>query len=153
MTGVQTCGSSDLFLGALLIGDEVSRTIKQGFVSPHIFASDPRGFAFGMTAAILATALWLQFATFRGLPVSTTHSIVGAVFGFAIMYGGWQDINFIQLGTIFSSWIISPISGGLISYFLLRFILRVIIDSHNPIERAKKLVPLMIGILQRTTPI
>jgi PiT family inorganic phosphate transporter len=133
------------FLGALLIGDEVSRTIKQGFVSPTIFAADPYGFACGMTAAILATALWLQFATIRGLPVSTTHSIVGAVLGFAIMYGGFDDINFGQLGAIFSSWIISPILGGIISYFALRFILRVIIDSHDPIGRSKRLVPFMIG--------
>ncbi len=134
------------FLGALLIGDEVSRTIKQGFVSPTIFAADPYGFALGMTAAILATALWLQFATIRGLPVSTTHSIVGAVLGFAIMYGGWDDVNFTQLGAIFSSWIISPILGGIISYIALRFILRVIIDSYDPIQRAKRLVPFMIGI-------
>lgn len=134
------------FLGALLIGDEVSRTIKQGFVSPTIFAADPYGFALGMTAAILATALWLQFATIRGLPVSTTHSIVGAVLGFAIMYGGFDDINFTQLGAIFSSWIISPILGGLISYFALRFILAFIIDSHDPIKRAKRLVPPMIGL-------
>lgn len=133
------------FLGAFLIGDEVSRTIKQGFVSPTIFAADPYGFACGMTAAILATALWLQFATIRGLPVSTTHSIVGAVLGFAIMYGGWDDINFMQLGAIFSSWVISPLLGALISYFSLRFILRVIIDSHDPIGRSKKLVPFMIG--------
>lgn len=133
------------FSGALLIGDEVSRTIKQGFVSPSVFAADPYGFACGMTAAILATAFWLQFATFRGLPVSTTHSIVGAVLGFAIMYGGWTDINFNQLGAIFSSWLISPIFGGLVSYCILRFILKFIIDSVDPIHRCQKIVPYLIG--------
>ncbi|MCA9508165.1 MAG: inorganic phosphate transporter [Myxococcales bacterium] len=133
------------FLGALLIGDEVSRTIKQGFVSPTIFAADPYGFALGMTGAILATSLWLQFATFRGLPVSTTHSIVGAVLGFAIMRGGWGEINFSQLGAIFSSWLISPILGGIIAFLCLRFILRFIIDSNDPIGRSKKIVPFMIG--------
>lgn len=133
-------------LGALIIGDEVSRTIKHGFVNPSIFAADPIGFAFGMTAAILATAFWLQFATLRGLPVSTTHSIVGAVLGFAIMYGGWFEINFIQLAAIFSSWLISPLLGALISYFCLRFILYFIIDSRDPIARSKKLVPWMIGL-------
>lgn len=133
------------FLGALLIGDEVSNTIKQGFVSPTIFATNPQGFAYGMTASILATALWLQYATFKGLPVSTTHSIVGAVLGFAIMYGGWADINFTQLGAIFSSWIISPLLGGLIAYFCLRYILRFIIDSRDPLKRAKQLVPIMIA--------
>lgn len=133
------------FLGAILIGDEVSRTIKQGFVSPTIFAADPTGFAVGMTAAILATALWLQYATFKGMPVSTTHSIVGAVLGFAIVQGGFYDINFAQLGAIFSSWFISPLLGSLIAYFSLRFILRHVIDTHDPVKRAKKLVPIMIG--------
>lgn len=134
------------FLGALLIGDEVSRTIKQGFVGPGLFASDPEGFAYGMTAAILATSLWLQYATFKGLPVSTTHSIVGAVLGFALMHGGLFEIEFGKLALIFSSWMVSPILGGLISYFSLRFILRTIIDSRDPIGRAQKLVPIMIGL-------
>lgn len=134
------------FLGALLIGDEVSRTIKQGFVGPGLFASDPEGFAYGMTAAILATSLWLQYATFKGLPVSTTHSIVGAVLGFALMHGGLFEVEFGKLGAIFSSWLISPILGGLVSYGSLRFILRSIIDSRDPIGRAKKLVPIMIGV-------
>lgn len=133
------------FMGACLIGDEVSRTIKQGFVSPTIFASDPLGFAFGMTAAILATALWLQYATFKGLPVSTTHSIVGAVLGFAIMQGGFYDINFSQLAAIFSSWLISPLLGSLIAFFALSFILRHVIDTRDPVGRAKLLVPFMVG--------
>lgn len=133
-------------LGALIIGDEVSRTIKHGFVNPQIFSEDPTGFAFGMTAAILATAFWLQFATLRGLPVSTTHSIVGAVLGFAIVFGGAYEINFMQLAAIFMSWLISPISGAIISYLVLRFILYFIIDSHDPIERAKKFTPWMIGL-------
>jgi inorganic phosphate transporter, PiT family len=135
------------FLGAFLIGDEVTRTIKQGFVGPDLFVSDPKGFAYGMTAAILATSLWLQYATFRGLPVSTTHSIVGAVLGFAIMHGGIFEINFEQILAIFSSWLISPLLGGLVSYFSLRFILKGIIDSAQPIARAKKLVPLMMGVV------
>lgn len=134
------------FLGALLIGDEVSKTIKQGFVSPEIFANDPIGFAYGMTAAILATSFWLQFCTFRGLPVSTTHSIVGAVLGFAIMQGGGPDINYFQLIAIFSSWIISPVMGAAVSYCSLIFILRFIIDTHKPYENARRLVPLIIGI-------
>lgn len=134
------------FLGALLIGDEVSRTIKQGFVGPEIFEIDPAGFAYGMTAAILATSLWLQYATFKGLPVSTTHSIVGAVLGFAVMHGGLMKVKFGQLGAIFSSWFISPVIGGVISYLWLRVILQLIIDSHDPIGRAKKFVPIMIGM-------
>lgn len=134
------------FLGALLIGDEVSRTIKQGFVGPGLFASDPQSFAYGMTAAILATSLWLQYATFKGLPVSTTHSIVGAVLGFALMHGGFWEIKYGQLTAIFSSWLISPILGGFISYCSLRFILGTIIDSRDPLGRAKKIVPFMIGL-------
>lgn len=134
------------FLGALVIGDEVSKTIKQGFVSPEVFAADPMGFAYGMTAAILATSLWLQYATIKGLPVSTTHSIVGAVLGFAIFKGGLFHIDYGKLGAIFSSWLISPILGGIVSYLALRFILGQIIDTENPIKRSQQLVPIMIGI-------
>jgi PiT family inorganic phosphate transporter len=134
------------FLGALLIGDEVSRTIKHGFVSASIFANDPSGFAYGMTGAILGTALWLQYATYKGLPVSTTHSIVGAVLGFALVYGGFYEINWAQLAAIFFSWFISPLLGGLISYLVLRFILHFIIDSRNPIGRSQSLMPWMIAV-------
>lgn len=134
------------FLGAVLIGDEVSRTIKQGFVGPDLFSSDPIGFAYGMTAAILATSLWLQYATIKGLPVSTTHSIVGAVLGFAIMHGGLSAIEFGQLSAIFLSWIISPLTGALVAFISFRVILKFIIDSRDPIARAKRWVPIMIGI-------
>lgn len=133
------------FLGALIIGDEVTRTISNGFVTSSIMSDDPRGFAYGMTAAILATALWLQFATMRGLPVSTTHSIVGAVIGFAIVQGGIYDINLHQLITIFFSWLFSPLLGGTIAYLVLRFILKFIIDTDNPLGESKRFVPVMIG--------
>lgn len=132
-------------LGALLIGDEVSRTIKDGFVSPEIFVNDPLGFAYGMTGSIIATALWLQYATFKGLPVSTTHSIVGAVLGFAIMHGGLFEIRFKQLLAIFSSWMLSPVLGGLLSYISLRLILRFIIDSKEPMGRIKRWAPSIIA--------
>lgn len=134
------------FLGALLIGDEVSRTIKHGFVSPQIFVANPQGFAYGMTAAIIATSLWLQYATIKGLPVSTTHSIVGAVLGFALAQGGIEHIEFGQLSAIFSSWMISPIIGALVAYASLRFILISIIDTTDPVGKAQRLVPWMVGI-------
>lgn len=134
------------FLGAFSLGDHVTQTIKQGFVDPQIFAQDPIGFAYGMTAAILATSFWLQFATIRGLPVSTTHSIVGAVLGFAIVQGGISHIKYKQLFTIFFSWLLSPILGGIISYIVLRFILKFIIDKNNPHIRAKYLLPAIISL-------
>ena len=135
------------FLGAVLIGDEVSKTIKQGFVDPNIFSLDPMGFAYGMTAAILATAAWLQYATLRGLPVSTTHSIVGAVLGFAVVQGGFSHIKLSQIFAIFSTWLVSPVLGGLVSYFCLIIILRFIIDTYDPLKRAKIIVPIMIGFI------
>lgn len=135
------------FLGALLIGDEVSRTIKQGFVGPDLFAKDPEGFAYGMTAAILATSLWLQYATFKGLPVSTTHSIVGAVLGFAIMHGGLFKIKLGQILAIFFSWLFSPLLGAIISYLLLRFVVIFIIDHKEPLLKAKRYIPFMIAIV------
>ena len=127
------------FLGALLMGDEVSKTIKQGFVDPSVFAQDPLGFAYGMTAAIVATSIWLQYATIRGLPVSTTHSIVGAVLGFALIQGRGSSVNFNQILQIFSTWLVSPILGGFISYLCLIMILRFIIDNKDSYEFFNKL--------------
>mgnify|MGYP003337650381 CR=1 FL=1 len=134
------------FLGAVLMGDEVSKTIKDGFVDPSVFAQDPLGFAYGMTAAIIATSVWLQYATIKGLPVSTTHSIVGATLGFALIQGNSSDINITQILSIFSTWIFSPVLGGLISYLSLIIIFRFIIDNKDSLKRVKIIAPFMLGI-------
>lgn len=136
------------FAGAFLVGDQVTNTIKKGIVDPMIFADDPQVFAAGMLASLLATAFWLQFASFRGLPVSTTHSIVGAVLGFGIVSAGTSAIHWGALTGIVASWFVSPLIGGLLSFCMFFIIRRYILDAQNPILALKKLAPLlMFGVL------
>ncbi len=132
------------FIGAFCAGGQVTNTIKQEIVDPMLFAGDPIGFAGGMTAALLATAIWLQFASSRGLPVSTTHSIVGAVVGFGIVAGGWDAVQWDALTGIIASWFISPFLGGIIAFATFFVIRRYILDTTNPLRVAQWLGPYML---------
>lgn len=132
------------FCGAVLVGSHVTNTIRKGIIDSQIFAPDPRVLAYGMLCALLAAGLWLNIASFVGMPVSTTHSIVGAVTGFGILVGGFQHIYWNKLGQIVASWFISPIAGGLISYFFFKLILRFILNKNKPIIAAKRCMPFFV---------
>lgn len=97
--------------GALIAGGDVVSTIKSGIIDPSMI-QDSSVFIWVMMAALLAGAVWLNFATAVGAPVSTTHSIVGGVMGAGIAAGGWGIVNWSQMAAIASSWIISPVMGG-----------------------------------------
>jgi len=112
------------FGGAFLVGSHVSETVRKGIVDPAIFSGDGLSFMLGMLAALLAAGVWLQIASWKGWPVSTTHAIVGAVVGFGVAYGGLAAIHWDKLGTIVASWVISPLLSGTISYLIFRIILR-----------------------------
>jgi PiT family inorganic phosphate transporter len=129
--------------GALLAGGEVVGTIKKGIIDPDLIA-DSQTFIWLMMAALLAGAIWLNLATIAGAPVSTTHSIVGGVLGAGIAAGGWDIANWGKLGAIASSWVISPVLGGLIAAGFLLLIKRTITYQTNMITAAKRIVPLLI---------
>ena len=93
------------FGGAVLVGGHVTSTIKGGILSPELFGDTPEIFMFGMAAALLGAAIWLLIATLFGLPVSTTHSIVGAVVGFGIITVGWGNVNWGTMASIVLSWV------------------------------------------------
>lgn len=135
------------FIGAFMVGEEVTNTIKQDIVNPLNFAHDPMLFAGGMTAALLATAIWLQFASAKGLPVSTTHSIIGAVVGFGIVAGGPGVVKWENLLEIIASWFMSPLIGGVIAFATFFLIRRYILDSRDPIGQTKLLSPFMLFIV------
>ncbi|KPK80872.1 MAG: hypothetical protein AMJ81_11205 [Phycisphaerae bacterium SM23_33] len=101
--------------------------------------------ALGMLAALLAAAVWLNIATFFGQPVSTTHTIIGAVIGFAIVDTGLASVNWWAMGKIVGSWIISPLAGGIVAYILYRCIRRFVLRSPQPIHMAERAVPLGFG--------
>ena len=132
--------------GALIAGGDVVGTIKKGIIDPAAI-SDPDVFIWLMMAALLAAAVWLNFATYVGAPVSTTHSIVGGVLGAGIAAGGFAIANWSKMGAIAASWVISPVLGGLIAALFLYFIKRTVATRDDMLTSAKKIVPLLIMIM------
>lgn len=132
-------------LGATFIGSHVTQTIRKGIVSTDIM-TDPHIALIGALSALLAAALWVSFATWKSLPVSTTHSIVGAMIGFGIMAGGFSVINFGKLLAVVLSWIISPVFSIIISFIMFKIIVRTILSKRDNFDWALTLSPLFIGI-------
>jgi PiT family inorganic phosphate transporter len=132
-------------IGAAFIGSHVTNTIRKGIVSTEVL-SDPHLTLIGALSALLAAALWVSFATWKSLPVSTSHSIVGAMIGFGIMAGGFSVINWGKLGAVILSWIISPVFSLVIAFVVFKIIVRAILARDDPFGRALHLSPLFIGI-------
>jgi PiT family inorganic phosphate transporter len=108
------------FAGAYLAGGEVTSTIRKGIVDSAIFVDRPEDLVFGMLSALLAAGFWLLIASFMGWPVSTTHSIVGAIVGFASVGVSVDAVSWGKVGTIVASWVVSPVIAGTISFLLFR---------------------------------
>lgn len=132
--------------GALIAGGEVVDTVRSGIISMDSFKSADT-FVTLMLAALISGALWLHFATAIGAPVSTTHSIVGGILGAGIAAGGFDVANWNALGKIVASWVISPISGGVIAAVLLFFIKNAITYKQNKKEAARRVVPYLIAFM------
>ncbi len=132
-------------VGAVFIGSHVTKTIRKGIVSTDILA-DPHLALIGALSALLAAALWVSFATWKSLPVSTTHSIVGAMIGFGIMAGGFSVINWGKLGAVVLSWVISPLFAMAIGFLMFKTIVKFILSKDNPFSRALKLAPYFISV-------
>ncbi|MDP6658017.1 MAG: anion permease [Nitrospinaceae bacterium] len=135
------------FAGAFLVGGHVSDTIRKGMLDPLIFADVPFHLVYGMIAALVASAIWLHWASSLGWPVSTTHSIVGAVIGFGMVAGGVDAISWSKVGKVVMSWVVSPVMGGVFAFFIFRFITRQILNQRNPLLHAKKLLPFIVLIV------
>ena len=132
-------------VGAVFIGSHVTKTIRKGIVSTDILA-DPHVALIGALAALLAAALWVSFATWKSLPVSTTHSIVGAMIGFGIMAGGFSVINWGKLAAVVLSWVISPVFAMVIGFLMFKTIIKFILTKDDPFAQALKLAPYFISI-------
>ncbi|MGD1969356.1 MAG: inorganic phosphate transporter [Desulfobacterales bacterium] len=132
-------------VGAVFIGSHVTQTIRKGIVSTDILA-DPHLALIGALSALLAAALWVSFATWKSLPVSTTHSIVGAMIGFGIMAGGFSVINWGKLGAVVLSWVISPVFAMVIGFLMFKTIVKFILSKEDPFAQALKLAPYFISI-------
>ncbi len=131
------------FLGAFLAGGEVTATIRKGIIDADMI-SDANVLLYGMLASLLAAAVWLSLASSFGWPVSTTHSIVGAVVGFAIVALGIEAVHLEKVAAIAASWVISPVLSGIIAFLLILSVQRLIFDRENPEQHARVYVPIYI---------
>ncbi len=132
------------FCGAVLVGSHVTDTVRKGIIDSQIFTQDPMMLAHGMVCAMLAAALWLNAASYLGMPVSTTHSIVGAIVGFGILQAGFSHIYWGKVGAIVASWFISPITGGIMAFIIFTLISRYILSVEKPAIAAHKGVPICV---------
>src|SRR6056297_3728335 len=132
--------------GALIAGGDVVGTIKKGIINPDMVANRDI-FIWIMIAALLAAAVWLNFATAIGAPVSTTHSIVGGVLGAGIAAAGWSIADWEQVGMIAASWVISPILGGLIAAGFLYIIKRTVTYKTDVLSAANSVVPILVAVM------
>jgi len=135
------------FAGAILAGGQVTSTIRKGIVDVSGLGATPEILIYGMLAALLAAGTWLLVASFKGWPVSTTHSIVGSIVGFAIVGMGMDAVYWGKLGKIVMSWVTSPLLAGGISYMLFRSVQVIILDTEKPFENAKRYVPYYVFLV------
>nr|XP_019919066.2 sodium-dependent phosphate transporter 1 isoform X3 [Crassostrea gigas]XP_034315069.1 sodium-dependent phosphate transporter 1 isoform X3 [Crassostrea gigas] len=140
----QACILGSIFelLGALLIGYRVSDTIRKGIIDVELYNGTESTLMVGNVAALTGSCVWLFVATFLKLPVSTTHSIVGATVGFALVAHGVKGINWMKMGFIVGSWFISPVLSGLISVLVFLAIKILVLNQEKPLEPGLKLLPL-----------
>lgn len=135
------------FLGAWLAGGEVTATIRGGIVDPALLEGSPEQFVYGMLSALLAAAVWLLIASVKGWPVSTTHSIVGAIVGFGAVGLGVEAVAWGSVGVIASSWLISPLLAGTLSFVLFKSVQHFIFEAQDPFAAAKRTVPVYIFLV------
>ncbi|WP_068471405.1 inorganic phosphate transporter [Candidatus Protochlamydia phocaeensis] len=135
------------FSGAFFFGSHVSKTMQSGIINPDLFANDPRTLVYGMLASLASAGIWLQLASYFGWPVSTTHSIVGAIVGFGAVVGGIEAIYWKEVGFIFTSWILSPLLGGVLGYYIFSILRKKIFYARNPFEATRRLTPFIVFIV------
>ncbi len=135
------------FAGAFIAGGAVTKTIRKGIIDPEPITANPELLVYGMLAALLAAAIWLMVASTRGWPVSTTHSIVGAIVGFAVAGIGMDAVAWDKIGQIVASWVVSPLLGGVIALLLMLSIRKFILNTDNPFAKAKSLGPVYVFLV------
>jgi phosphate/sulfate permease len=132
------------FAGAFLVGSHVTNTVRKGIIDPVVFTGDPNSYIYGMIASLLAAGTWLNIASYKGWPVSTTHAIVGSVLGFGLVFSGVSSIHWNTVSQIAASWVVSPLLSGAISFSIFILLRRVIFYSKTPVESAKKITPFLV---------
>ena len=138
------------FAGAYLAGGDVTSTIRKGILDPTLINDRPDLLVFGMMSSLLAAGTWLLIASIKGWPVSTTHSIVGALVGFAVVGISVDAVSWGTVGTIVASWVVSPLLAGVMSFALFVSVQKLVLEADDPFTKAKVWVPVymfMVGFL------
>ena len=135
------------FAGAVLAGGEVTATVRKGILDASAFTDSPHLLVYGMLAALLAAASWLFIASSLGWPVSTTHSIVGAIVGFGAVGIGIDAVSWGKVYTIIASWVISPLLAGTLAILIFKSLQNLVIDTDEPFNNAKKYLPFYVFIV------
>ncbi|WP_281645689.1 inorganic phosphate transporter [Parendozoicomonas sp. Alg238-R29] len=132
------------FAGAFLAGGSVTTTIRKGIIDPTMpeLLANPELLIYGMLAALLAAGTWLLIATHYGWPVSTTHSIVGAIVGFAVAGIGHDAVKWSSVMSIVGCWIVSPLFSGMLSLLVFTSIQKLILNTRDPFYSAKRFIPI-----------
>lgn len=132
------------FAGAVLAGGETTSTIRKGIIDTSSIGGDPKLLITGMLAALLGCAIWLNIATRFGWPVSTTHSIVGGIIGFALAAIGTEAVKWDKVGDIALSWLASPLTAGVIGFILTMTVRKLVLERQHVLAAAKRWIPCYI---------
>lgn len=135
------------FAGAIIAGGNVTATIRKGIIDPSAITGTPEILVYGMLASLLSAAIWLMVASFKGWPVSTTHSIVGAIVGFGVAGIGPDAVQWGKIGGIAASWVVSPLIGGVIALLLMLSIRKFILNTETPFDSAKRVGPIYVFLV------
>ena len=137
------------FTGAWLAGGEVTSTIRSSIIDIEAagFEDRPELLVFGMLSSLLAAGIWLLVASKYGWPVSTTHSIIGAIVGFAVVGISSDSVMWGQVLEIVASWVVSPVFSGTISFFLVLSVQKLVLDTDDPLKNAQRYVPYYIFLV------
>ena len=134
------------FAGAFIAGGHVTKTIRKGIIDPSSIINQPEVLVWGMLASLLSAAIWLMVASYMGWPVSTTHTIVGAIVGFAVVGIGVDAVQWGKIVSIVASWLVSPLIGGALAFGLMRSINSSILDSATPFKNAQRYSPIYMFV-------
>jgi len=132
-----------VFLGAVLVGPNVTETIKSEII--QVDTIPPNILLLGFISALLAAAIWATLSTWKEMPISTTHSVIGALMGFGIIAGGVSSVNWTKIGAVASSWVLSPVFGCILAFIVFKIIVKLIFAKEEPVASAKIVGPAIIG--------
>ena len=130
-------------LGAVFVGSHVTDTVSKGIVD--VTWIEPNLLLLGFIASLFSAAIWITLATWKEMPISTTHSIIGSLMGFGLIVGGTSAVIWTKIGSVVASWVLSPISGCILAFIIFKLIVKLIFSKEKPVKSAKIIGPIIIG--------